>query len=275
MTNNDLKELLSTDCHIHPSYSIDAKGFAEEFVESAIKKKLKKICFTTHIDFNPVRIAMDPFIRVNGNLYLTTDKRVKIYVDEINFLKEKYRDKIEVVMGFEFSYVPSIKGLLERFIGKFNPEFTIGSIHSINSINITSRSELPVCLRCFKPEDFIPRYYNSIIELEESGLFTVIGHFDGYKKYLQEKWGKERIEDIESKILPEVARELGSMNSAIEINTAAIRKGLGNPYPALPIIGILLEYGVKIVCIGSDAHSPEFVAANFDNVASFFERSEP
>ena len=41
------------DYHVHPDFSFDAKGTIDEFCETAIKKGLTEICFTTHYDTDP------------------------------------------------------------------------------------------------------------------------------------------------------------------------------------------------------------------------------
>jgi histidinol-phosphatase (PHP family) len=50
----------------------------------------------------------------------------------------------------------------------------------------------------------------------------------------------------------------------IEVNTGGFRSGLNQPNPCIDIIKRYNELGGEIITIGSDAHSPEEIAYNFD-----------
>ena len=51
----------------------------------------------------------------------------------------------------------------------------------------------------------------------------------------------------------------------IEINTAGLTKGLKDANPCKDIIKRYRELGGEIITIGSDAHKPEDVGANFND----------
>ncbi|MCD6501835.1 PHP domain-containing protein, partial [bacterium] len=71
------------DFHLHPDFSIDSRASVEDIVDVAVKKKLRAICFTTHIDLNPKRSALDPFIRVDGRLRPIGEDAVSAYVSRV------------------------------------------------------------------------------------------------------------------------------------------------------------------------------------------------
>lgn len=253
----EIAELARADCHVHPCYSIDAHGSPEQFITSALQLELEKICFTTHIDLDPRRDAADKYMRIADKWTLPDTDAVNCYLNEISELRKKYADKIEIFSGFELSYEPHFENIVRNFIRDYSPQFTIGSVHSVDSLEITSRAFIPAAVRVFKPHEFIPKYYETVVSLARSGLFSVIGHIDGYKKYLPRWWGLSLCEQIEGEILPDIAKNLGDAGAAIEINTSAWRKGLPAPYPSACIIRELTSAGVRIASIGSDAHNPQ------------------
>jgi histidinol-phosphatase (PHP family) len=53
----------------------------------------------------------------------------------------------------------------------------------------------------------------------------------------------------------------------IELNTAALTKGLRNPNPCREIIKRYRELGGEIITIGSDSHVPETLGNHFDKAA--------
>lgn len=66
-------EDVRTDYHIHPDYSIDASPVRiKKYCYKAMKLGLKEICFTTHLELDPLRKDIDNFVVLNG-------KRVSVY----------------------------------------------------------------------------------------------------------------------------------------------------------------------------------------------------
>ncbi len=249
-----INELATADCHIHPDFSIDAKSSAEEHIQRALELGLRKICFTTHIDLDPHRDAADSYMNIHGKWMKQNENAVNIYLAEIDALKEKYSDKLDIVAGFEFSYEPHFAGKVRQFIETFKPSFSIGSVHAVDKLEITSRYFVPAAVRSFSPQKFIREYYNIVIEIARSKMFSVIGHIDGFKKYLPRYWGLSLCENIEGEIIDDVAKKLANAGAIIEVNTSGWRKGLPAPYPFASLIKALVSAGVKIGSIGSDAH---------------------
>ncbi|MCD6594076.1 histidinol-phosphatase HisJ family protein [bacterium] len=266
---NEIDRLARCDCHTHPGYSIDAKGTIEQFILAAVERKLQKICFTTHIDLDPNRSAVDKFIRYNGRLYVLDSSIVHHYIDDIAGARKKFGDRIEIIYGFEFSYEPHYKNLIEQFIAEFEPEFAIGSVHSIDSFEITAHKSIDIVTRIFEPFRFVERYYDFVLSLARSGLFDVIGHIDGFKKYLSRYWGLSNLEQIEMEILPAIAHKIAETDTKFEINSSAFRKGFPAPYPSAKTIEILLDADVPLGSFGSDAHRPEDVGSLIQNAANY------
>ena len=62
-----MMEYQRTDYHVHPDYSIDASPVKiREYCQKALELELREICFTTHVELDPVRREKDNFINVNG-----------------------------------------------------------------------------------------------------------------------------------------------------------------------------------------------------------------
>ena len=58
----------------------------------------------------------------------------------------------------------------------------------------------------------------------------------------------------------------------MEINTGGYAAGLGHPNPHEDILKRYRELGGEIVTIGSDAHAPKRIAANFDRACSILKK---
>jgi histidinol-phosphatase (PHP family) len=86
----------------------------------------------------------------------------------------------------------------------------------------------------------------------ESGLFDIIGHADLCKKFCF--YPEQDCTPLFVRFLDAAKRR----GTAIELNTAGLRKECREIYPSLRILRLAAERGVPIT-FGSDAHAPQEV----------------
>ena len=121
--------------------------------------------------------------------------------------------------------------------------------------------------RCFPSGvaryDKEPIFQNNL--LVYNGMYYQIG--EEHKEFCVEK---TQDEDYYVLTLAAIARELDGkgMNRA-KVHIAA---GLGHPNPHEDILKRYRELGGEIVTIGSDAHAPERIAADFDRACSILKK---
>ena len=87
--------------HTHTTRCRHAFGRDRDYVTKAIKAGIKVLGFSDHA----------PMIFPNRNYYSTFrmfPDDVQDYVNSINLLREEYRDKIEIHLGFEIEYFPTL-----------------------------------------------------------------------------------------------------------------------------------------------------------------------
>ncbi len=264
-----LDKLVLADCHVHPDFSVDAHGTAEGFVRRALELGLTRICMTTHIDLDPHRAATDLFWKVHGRTVCPDANAVRTYLNDIGMLRKKYEDDIDIIAGFEFSYEPHFHDEISQFIEVYKPEFSIGSVHAIETIEITSSYFASTALRCFSPQEVIKKYYEYLVLIARSGLFTTIGHIDIYKKYFAPVWGLSLCEKIEAEYIEGAANAIARTGMSIEINTSALRRGFPAPYPDAVLIRKFFDAGVGIEYLGSDAHHPDYVGYRFADARNY------
>ena len=94
--------------HSHTFRCGHAEGSDEEYVEAAIDAGFRYMGFSDHV-FLPGIIHKT----MRGEISLLGD-----YISSVNALKEKYKDKIKIHLGFEAEYMPEFltyyKDLLEN-----------------------------------------------------------------------------------------------------------------------------------------------------------------
>ena len=241
--------MILVDRHIHSTFS-DGANTPEEIVQEAINRQMTTIGFSDHS-------------------YLFFDERFCIkdytgYIAEINRLKEKYRDKIEILLGVEQDYYSN------EYPYKF--DYKIGSVHFIKcgndylSVDHTPDIMMTGVKKHFDGDiyAFCERYYAMVSEIIERTDADIIGHFDLVSKF------NENGELFDSNHPRYVAAyqaavdKLIKYNKPFEINTGAISRGYRvTPYPSVPIKKYIEEKGGSFV-LSSDSHQKETICFKFD-----------
>ncbi|HWB59651.1 MAG TPA: histidinol phosphate phosphatase, partial [Chthoniobacteraceae bacterium] len=99
-------------------------------------------------------------------------------------------------------------------------------------------------------------YWKAYEQCIRSALFDFVAHPDLVKKF-----GHRPPGDLRKYYEPSIAAA-AEKNVAIEINTAGLRKPVGEMYPSLEFLQMARAAGIPLL-INSDAHAPGEVGANF------------
>lgn len=233
------------DYHVHTARCGHAQGEMVDYVKKARELSLKELGFADHL---PLLTKEDP------TLTMSMDE-LGDYVRMVETLKEEFPD-IEIKIGIEADFLPGLEEKTARLIDSYHFDYVIGSIHFIDGWGFDDSRYI----EGYKDRDIYELYaqYFALVEgAAKSGLFDIIGHLDLIKKYNFKP-------DVD--ITPLVKRAIGAIKEAgvcVEINTAGLRKPVGEMYPSEEILRLCREAGVPVT-LGSDAHNPEQVGMNFD-----------
>jgi histidinol-phosphatase (PHP family) len=100
-------------------------------------------------------------------------------------------------------------------------------------------------------------YWKAYEQCIRSGLFDFVAHPDLVKKF-----GFKPDGDLRKWYEPSIAA-LAEKNLAFEINTAGLRKPVGEIYPAREFLQMACDAKIPLL-INSDAHEPDEVGADFE-----------
>lgn len=243
-----------SDYHVHPDYSLDATGSIDQYCQKALKLGLKRICFTTHYDADPVRKEFDFLMKVEGKTLPVTPDIVNRYIDEIRKAGQKYAGAgLDVLAGLEVDYAPDIEETLRKDLPQFDLDYLLGAVHCLDHIAITSSAEAETYFQNKNVYQLCEEYYKVLTQAALSGLFHCIAHLDCYRKYGLAFYGEEILTAHRDFIQPALGA-LASNNVGIEINTSARRQGQKEFYPSREILELAKASAVRAVAIGSDAH---------------------
>lgn len=243
--------MIQADFHVHTDFSNDCSVSAEMQIESAIKLGLKFICLTDHCDMH---------LYSDKNYILDTNS----YFNKINALKEKYKDKINVLCGIEIGLQPSLKEAIKNNISGYNFDFIIGSSHAVNNIDIGYNPDKYFSDKSEK--EAYKEYFESILEnVKTFDNYNVYGHLDYVVRYGPNKNKYFDFNDYKD-VFEEILKTIIKNGKGIEINTSGFRKNLGHPHPNKDILKMYKDLGGKIITIGSDAHRTEHVGYGFQDI---------
>lgn len=255
-----------SDMHTHGCFS-DGKGNFSDFVKSAQEKGLVSLGFSDH---SPVPI---------DNVWSMKKHLLEGYFNEINLVKKSTLTNIDLYAGMELDYIPGID--VKKYIDfdKLPLDYFIGSVHYIYSSILDKYLEVDgppdqfeiLVKKGFKGKgaDVFKAYYNNVREMICTYVPVVVAHID-----LITKNNKENIyfETSSSDYLNEIEKTLDTIKlygTIIEINAGGMSRGyMDRPYPSEYILDKCIEKEIPIT-LNSDAHSPNTLAYEFDNIIEY------
>ena len=223
------------DLHNHTPLCNHATGTPEEFIQKAIEKNIKIYGFADHA---PMEFDYE---------YRMSFEDMQNYEEEIKNLKEKYKDKIEILLGYEVDFTPFVdKKVLAREV-----DYLIGSVHFLDNWGFDNPEFIKEWNRR-DVDDVYKEYFSKIEEMANSKLFNIVGHLDLVKVFGFKP--KKNIKDLAKNAI----KAIKNANMAIEINTSGLRKPVKETYPSDELLEMILNENIDIT-FSSDAHAPQQV----------------
>lgn len=227
------------DLHNHTSLCNHAEGAIDEYIQQAISNKTKYFGFSDHapMDFDPK--------------YRMSFSQMNTYEKNVLDAKEKYKDKIEILLAYEVDY---LEGYMDKRVLDVDVDYLIGSVHFIDKWGFDN-PEFIGKYEKMDIDEIWQKYFNSIEDMAKSKLFDVVGHIDLIKvfKFLP----KKPILEIAKNAL----HAIKAANMVIELNAAGFRKPIGEAYPSMEILEYMYKLDIPIT-FASDAHKPDQVGFN-------------
>jgi len=248
-----------------------AKDLLEEVIQTAIAQRMQLFCLSEHMlrlkeDFYPdeVEISTEEGLLENEAMYFQEALR----------LREKYAGQIKIIIGLEIDWIrPSSFDLIQKSLTSFPFEFFVGSVHHVHTIPIDYDSPMYVQAKDAAggtEERLFEDYFDTQYEMLKQLKPLVVGHFDLIR--LMSDDPNRCLKSLPG-VWERIQRNLGfvaSYGGMIELNSAALRKGLPEPYPKAEICEEFLTLNGRF-CLSDDSHGVDQVASNYHLVLNFME----
>ena len=218
--------------HAHTYLCGHATGTPEEYIQRAIEGGIKYMGFSDHI----------PHVKKDGteSTYRVPYDKAKEYVDDICALRDKYRDQIEIKVGFESEYYEDV------FEDMLNAAICFGGEYLIFGAHFLVSSDTGYSLVPRDSVDFLNNYVSNVTKAIRSGVFTYVAHpdlvyFTGDTEIYREEMRK-------------ICRASAECNIPLEINFLGIREN--KIYPS-DVFWQIAGEEKSPVTFGFDSHSVE------------------
>ena len=223
------------DYHMHTRVSFDGHDTGLQMAQAAKAAGLKEICFTDHLDYDPLGKM--------GILAFDTAVYNAEYDDlEIPGLK--------IRRGMEFGMTVDNRAHFRKDLQRRPFDFVLGSIHFVDDFDVyyedywkdksvfqAERRFLEATLEC--------------VELHED--FDVLAHLTYIAKTHCHPSPRPVPFEEHRELIDEILKTLARKNKGLEMNTSGVDR-CGGFLPTEDMVRRFREVGGRIVTIGSDAH---------------------
>lgn len=225
--------------HTHTKRCGHATGEDEEFVLEAISHGFTDLGFSDHVpllyDCGKEGTARIPIAQAED------------YARSVLALREKYKDRIKIHLGFECEFLPSYFSKTLDTVISLGAEYIILGQHFYTP-EFPSNPEWQHVINKTDDVNRLIAYTDSVIMAMKTGKFSYVAHPDMFNFVGNSSAHKEQAERI-----CKLSKE---MNIPLEVNLLGIR-GKRN-YPNETFWEVAGKVGCPVT-MGSDAHSPDVV----------------
>ncbi|MBQ4527320.1 MAG: histidinol-phosphatase [Clostridia bacterium] len=236
--------MILEDLHTHTTYC-DGNDTPEDMVKEAIKKGLLTIGFSGHVYLK------------HGEDYCMSRENTKKYYEEVNGLKDKYKEQITVLCGIEDDLysVEDTSGF----------DYVIGSVHDIKVGNefVTIDYDPETFEKGVKKHfdgDFYTaceKYFESLPESIAKTRADIIGHIGLVTKFNEKCNFFDENHPRYVNAWKKAIDKLIPFNIPFEINTGAMSRGWRTfPYPSFDMLCYIAKKGGSVIFTG-DIHAKE------------------
>ena len=174
------------------------------------------------------------------------------YLALVQRARDEWQGRIDVRLGLESDYLPGTEAWLEKLHARAPFHYILGSVHA----------HLSAYKALFWDNDvleFQRTYFKHLAMAAESGLFDCLAHPDLVKIVFPSQWEPMLLLDDIRRSLDRIART----GIAMELNTSGLNKAYAEMQPGRLMLGEMKLRNIPVV-LGSDAHEPGRVAADFE-----------
>lgn len=173
--------MILEDWHTHNQLCHHATGTIEDYIKKAVDFKLNTIGISDHFPYDFFKgIRAIPYEE-----YAMPLIKVEDYLKNAESLKEQFKDKIKVKIGFEIEFMINQEKALNSHLNKYIHylDYILGSVHVIeekNSMWCVDESKHLAKFEYYGVDNVYFKYYNKVQKMLNSKEFKldIVTHLD-------------------------------------------------------------------------------------------------
>lgn len=223
------------DYHIHSIVSFDGHDSGLALATAAKEKGLKEICFTDHVDFDPLAVSQTMMFDVNA------------YNREYDGLEVP---GLKIRRGMEFGLLEKNQSLLLQRLSQRHYDFVLGSVHFVHGLDVYFKEYWQGKIPGDAQRDFLEETLKRVQVHED---YDVLAHLTFLMKSPFNPTRSPLEYAAHREVLDEILKTLADKDKGLEMNTSGVDRSVGY-LPTVDFFKRFKELGGQIVTVGSDAH---------------------
>ncbi|KAK7420998.1 hypothetical protein QQZ08_010172 [Neonectria magnoliae] len=251
-----------------------AKDQLEDILKHAVSIGYKTIGLTEHMPRYEERDLYPEELDDPKASLAVLPPRHEAYLAEAQRLQHAYAAQIHVLVGFEAEFIrPAFAPRVRALAAHPAVDFFIGSVHHVHGVPIdydAATFARALAVVGGSEERLFEDYYDLQFQMLRELTPRVVGHFD-LIRLLSDQPGRDLRQW--KGVWRRVVRNLelvAKQGGWLECNSAALRKGLAEPYPCRQISEEWLKMGGKFT-FSDDSHGIAQVATNYARTVTYLE----
>jgi histidinol-phosphatase (PHP family) len=254
---------LLTDYHVHLRTD-ERENTAERFFTAATAERYRETA--TERGIAELGVAEHTY-RFSAALEIWQHPFWRRYAhDDLDAYCGFVREETDLRLGIEMDFVPGREDRIGAQLDGRDWDYVVGSIHFLRDHSLDT-DDYSVWGAGESADRVWQRYFETVAASALSGLYDIIGHPD-----LVKVWGSEApVPDRDPRYFYEPAVEaFAEAGVAVEVSTAGWRKPVGEQYPSVPFLEMLIDAGCPLA-LSSDAHTPDQLGFEYEHVVDLLQ----
>ncbi|TPX33753.1 histidinol-phosphatase [Synchytrium microbalum] len=254
--------------HSHSGqYCQHAHGQLEQVIQKAIAMEFTCFGLSEHMprsldrDLYPeeVQLGMSPSsLSTTYQDFITEARRL---------ISQCQTPTTTLLLGMETEYIRiSDLDAVSTLRALHNIDYIVGSVHHVAEIPLDYNEEMYASIESLLggTETVFRVYFNAQYEMLKQLKPEVVGHFDLVRLFRPE----HGLSDVVMGLIERNIEWIAEYGGLVEINSRALKKNLGSPYPFRDILQKMIANKIKFT-LSDDSHGPNDVAMHYDKLRDY------
>lgn len=252
--------MITFDSHTHSAYSFDTENdyTIDDMCQRALSRGITHLAITDHYDINAVidrRYPSPDF-----------ESRQK----EIDLARERYRGRLTLSSGIEMGSAIQYPEQALTLLDTHRFDTVLASVHFMRGHDDFYYWDMSGQTQ----ESFRKVWLSYLTDIEDTvdfGHAHVLSHLSYPLRYYVQAGLRFDI-SFSGDVIERIMKKLIAKDMLLEVNSSGFYQGMNGPLPDAFVLSIYRDCGGRLISTGSDAHSPDKIAAHYGDCLDYLKK---